>query len=365
MDVNHKSSLYTLKKIRIFLIFFSFLWVFFSCTPYTDLDTIPKLDFQGSQAVQVRFKVQDKSKDYKVRLKGSSSSIFGEFNRGEKKLIFKPIIPFTIGETYELYSGDQIYAEFRIPDIKKHKLPKLLGIYPKLDTVPENLLKMYFVFNEPMQQTAPTLDFIKVYNVTEDKEVEIFLALENELWNAEKTELTLWLDPGRIKKDLIPNQERGIPIEKGNQYEIEVASTLKDQKGTPLYQNYSKLFYVGERDEEKPRLKNWQLTIPEVDTKSGLGVDFQESLDYLLIAETIQVLKGKEAVQGSFFVSKKGNSVVFIPEQDWEKGNYQIQIESRLEDLVGNNLNRLFDEDLRNGGEVDDSEFMVLEFEVE
>ena len=36
----------------------------------------------------------------------------------------------------------------------------------------------------------------------------IFLELENELWNPEHTQLTLWLDPGRIKRDLIPNQRK-------------------------------------------------------------------------------------------------------------------------------------------------------------
>ena len=32
-----------------------------------------------------------------------------------------------------------------------------------------------------------------------------FLDLQPELWNDDATELTLWLDPGRIKLDLIPN----------------------------------------------------------------------------------------------------------------------------------------------------------------
>ena len=39
-----------------------------------------------------------------------------------------------------------------------------------------------------------------------------FLDLQPELWNAEGTVLTLWLDPGRIKRDLIPNKELGIPL---------------------------------------------------------------------------------------------------------------------------------------------------------
>lgn len=223
---------------------------------------------------------------------------------------------------------------------------------------------MYFEFDSRMQQTQSMLDFVKVTNLSENKEVNIFLPLENELWNLDKTRLTLWLDPGRIKKDLTPNKEQGIPIEKGQEYQIEIVETLEDEQGNSLDRNYTKPFYVEGRDESKPTINDWQLTIPEVDTKSGLGIDFQESLDCILISETIQIFKGKEEVKGSFFVSKKGNSVVFIPENTWEKGNYQIKIQSRLEDLAGNNLNRLFDEDLENRGEADDSDFKVLKFEV-
>jgi hypothetical protein len=38
--------------------------------------------------------------------------------------------------------------------------------------------------------------------------------------------------------------------------------------------------------------------------------------------------------------------VNFTPAKPWSAGTYKLQIETRLEDLAGNNLGRLFDRDL-------------------
>jgi hypothetical protein len=38
----------------------------------------------------------------------------------------------------------------------------------------------------------------------------------------------------------------------------------------------------------------------------------------------------------------------FIPNKPWSPGQYNLQVEARLEDLAGNNLNRLFDRDVTN-----------------
>jgi hypothetical protein len=38
----------------------------------------------------------------------------------------------------------------------------------------------------------------------------------------------------------------------------------------------------------------------------------------------------------------------FIPEQNWSAGSYTLRILSKLEDLAGNNLNKVFDRDITN-----------------
>ena len=345
MDVNFTTHI-TQKKIRNFLVFFCLL-LFLSCKqePFFQHSLI----YENNQAKSLLFTGDKETSKYAIRLKGKQYNVLGDFKKEGSDIQFTPIIAFTRGETYEILLEDTIIQEFLVPKDMEAERPKLLSFYPRLDTVPENLLKMYLVFSKPMQQSQSTLDFIKVFNTTTSKEVEIFLPLQNELWNEDKTELTLWLDPGRIKKDLIPNKERGIPIEQGNHYEIVVENTLADQEGIELGKPYVKRFFVDVRDTQKPVVKNWEITIPTADSKEALGLDFGESLDALLVEETITVIDAKQQqIKGSFLVSKKGNNVLFVPYETWKKGTYSIQIESRLEDLAGNNLNRLFDTDLQN-----------------
>ena len=40
--------------------------------------------------------------------------------------------------------------------------------------------------------------------------------------------------------------------------------------------------------------------------------------------------------------------LVFTPKRQWLSGYYTLEIEPRLEDVAGNNLERLFDKDLLN-----------------
>jgi len=363
MDVN-LIHINTTKKIKFSLVFFC-LTLLLSCNQKVENPRF-RIDYDNQKATRIVFQSNDAAKNYKVRLKGSSNSIFGRFTSEDNDLIFSPIIPFTGGETYEVYTENKVYLEFSVPRAENQIRPRLLGIYPKLDTVPENLLKMYLVFDKPMQQSQSTLDFIKVFNQTTGKEVEVFLPLENELWNADKTELTLWLDPGRIKKDLIPNQEKGIPIEKGNQYEMVIENGLRDTDGTDLGKVYTKRFFVAERDQQSPNVKNWELTIPSPKSKEGLGIRFDESLSFLLISDMIQIYDAqKQLIEGEYLTSKKATNTLFVPMNSWEKGKYTIVIDSKLDDLAGNNLNRLFDVDLEKSIKTDTSEVKKLTFNVQ
>ena len=67
----------------------------------------------------------------------------------------------------------------------------------------------------------------------------------------------------------------------------------------------------------------------------------QDSLSAISIADA----NGHE-VKGKLKVNNHGDIVYFFPDSEWKVGDYALQIESRLEDLAGNNLDRLFDVDL-------------------
>ena len=345
MDVILKTYL-PQKKIKFLLVFFCFIFLI-SCQQKKETPELTIKHNEKQQAVKVSFTGDGDIDSYALRLKGSENSILGKAVIDGKNKTFVPIIPFTGGETYQILKEGRLHLEFNVPKAENQQPPKLLGIYPKLQTLPENLLKMYFVFDTPMQQSQSTLKFIKVFEKESGSEVDIFLPLENELWNAERTQLTLWLDPGRIKKDLIPNKEKGIPIKEGNSYEIVIDSTLQNHNGIALGKQYTKRFLVGKRDQEIPSISQSDITPPEASTGQGLGIRFSESLDYLSIPGMIRIYNDDDKlVAGSFLTSKKATSTLFVPKKKWKKGSYTIVIDSKLEDLAGNNFNRLFDTDL-------------------
>ena len=51
-------------------------------------------------------------------------------------------------------------------------------------------------------------------------------------------------------------------------------------------------------------------------------------------------------IEGDFSLSDNETLIHFKPKDQWQSGQYQIIVSSILEDLAGNNLNRLFDSDV-------------------
>ena len=349
-------------KIKFFLVFFCAL-VLTNCADSHQIAAF-KIHYENGKAASISFTSKGKPDGYAVFVKGvATAPILGEFGQTDEKLVFEPIIPFSNGQAYEIRRDSEPIFEFTIAP-KVASAAELLAIYPSRDTVPENLLKMYFVFSKPMQEVGRMLDNIKVYNKTDGREESIFLALENELWNKEHTQLTLWLDPGRIKRDLIPNQEKGLPIEKGKIYEVTVSPALKDADGIPMDTSYSKTFYVAARDTHSPKIRDWDIQTPAAGTMDVLTIDFKEPLDAILAKETFQVATPeKQSVTGKYRVVQNESELNFYPDSVWTKGNYKIIIDPILEDLAGNNLDRLFDENLsRKTASIPTSKAHIVEF---
>jgi hypothetical protein len=334
------------KKIRLFLIFF-YLLTFHSCnTEEKSIDI--SIDYKEDVAISATFFSKDDPADFHFYLKGNvKTAILGDMYSDGRMHSFNPVIPFTNGEEYELQYRNKVICEFSIIDKNKSVLPEMTKVYPTTEKVPENLLKMYFVFSNPMQEVHKSLDYIKVVKLSDNKEVDIFLELEPELWNKEHTQLTLWLDPGRIKTGLIPNKKMGLPILAGNRYVVKVDKSWEDADGNQLKQDYFKTLDVGLRDKERPSEKNWEIIIPRCGTKGPLAIDFKEPLDAMLSGESFDIYKFENnLMDGKFKLKNNEEVLLFYPDSLWTRGAYKILVASRLEDLAGNNLNQLFDEDL-------------------
>ena len=279
-----------------------------------------------------------------VHLAGQPSPILGKWSKSDGKLVFWPVWPFTSGLNYELLENGRSVAAFSIPSTLSHA-NLTLSVFPSSDTLPANLLKMYFQFSEAMQQVRSE-KYVFILNQKGDTLQEVFMDLHPELWNDLEDRLTLWIDPGRVKRDLIRNQKLGAPLDEGKTYQLIVSFKWKSQNGATLSTDFTKNIFISNEDRVKPNLQKWSLDIPTANTKNPLIIDFKESLDYALLQDCISINRHGEDFNGEYQLVREERGLIFTPEEKWKIGTYQIQVESRLEDLAGNNMNRLFDVDL-------------------
>ncbi|MEM9362212.1 MAG: Ig-like domain-containing protein [Bacteroidota bacterium] len=311
------------------------------------------------------FKAKDLS-NYTVFLKQNDlTAVLGTSAHDKGIYTFTPIVAFTPGKTYEIRKSGKIVGSFTVDRILKEKKPQLVAIYPSLDTVPQNLLKMYFVFSEPMQHSKSAFDFISVFDTTIQEETKIFLEMQTELWNKERTQLTLWLDPGRIKTDLIPNREKGLPLLQNHTYSIVIDSLWTSAQGLTLSKKYSKTLQVVEKDVQRPNPYSWDIIVPKKESLNPLEIHFDEPLDAVLILETIQFKNSKgELLQGALSLLESEFKLHFKPIERWTAGKYSIHVNPVLEDLAGNNLKRLFDTDISNQKNVSEKIEDTLSFAI-
>jgi hypothetical protein len=284
---------------------------------------------------------------FRVQLKNQKGiSILGKAKLMESEIVFTPLIPFSRGMTYEVIYGQKEIDKIQIPPADTKNAPALIAVYPTTDTLPENLLKLYLQFSKPMRE-GESLKHISLLSSRNEPVPDVFLSLQPELWNEERTALTIWLDPGRIKRDLIPNQKLGNPLLKGEQYTLSISSDWKDIEGLPLKQSYTKAFTVTTRDSTSPKPDRWTLHLPRAGTVEPLFISTGEPLDYFLLGETIKIVdENGNIIPGSLMISDKETRISFVPGKQWRPGHYRLQVASYLEDLAGNNLNKVFDRDI-------------------
>ena len=306
-------------------------------------------------------------------------AMLGTYWKENTTVFFKPRFPFTQGKTYTAAFKTDLWAEktavttsekaiihsFQIP-ILESIIPSFVeNIYPSDSLLPMNLLKIYLYFSAPMRE-GQAFEHLHLMNEREEEVKDPFLYMDKELWDKDQKRLTVWFDPGRIKRDLMPNELLGLPLQSGQSYRLVVDKNWQDLKGMLLKENFVKTFRVIDNDRIKPQTDSWKITYPMCNTREALHIDFGEAMDFALLQNSLLVLNDKdELVAGKIAIQNMENIWSFIPDIDWKSGVYKIRIATVLEDLAGNNLNRLFDRDIRkDAAAILNREFVELEFKI-
>ncbi len=284
-------------------------------------------------------------------------AILGHYEKSQTEITFHPRFPLSERLIYR--------AEFN-PTSSDNRLKNKLtsfwrplleaqvsstqvaNVYPSTDILPENLLKFYIHFSGSMSG-GNVYDHIHLYD-RHNHEIELpFLELGEELWDASMERLTLFIDPGRIKRGVKPLEEIGPSLQEGANFTLVIDRQWRDAAGLPLKQDYTKKFKVTAPDRESINPHDWILNLPSAGSNLPLVIEFGEALDFALAHRLIQILSmDGHPVEGAKKLENNETSLTFTPNQPWQKGEYTLRIQSILEDLAGNNVGKTFEVDVFN-----------------
>ena len=264
------------------------------------------------------------------------------------RLYFQPRFPLERGVNYRaVFRPDAqaapIIASFKLPLQRADPTTVVTQIYPSADALPENLLKFYVHFSAPMSR-GRIYEHIHLLD-ERGKEVELpFLEIDEELWDHTLKRLTLFIDPGRIKRGVQPLEEIGPALEEGKRFTLVIGEGFQDGAGNPLKAPFRKIFRVAQPDRDPPDPAKWKIKPPSANTHEPLQISFPEPMDHALALRMIRVAN----IQGTATLEDHERLWTFTPAKPWTAGPHKLQIQTTIEDLAGNNIGKPFEVDVFN-----------------
>jgi hypothetical protein len=282
---------------------------------------------------------------------GDVPPLLGALSRKGDSLVFTPRFPPRPGLRYravyrESAAASPVVSVFDVPAAAAKPKTAVVRIDPTADVLPENLLKLYLNFSAPMSR-GEAYGRVRLLDAA-GRAVELaFLEIDQELWDPEARRLTLLFDPGRVKRELLPNREVGSPLREGATYTLVVDGGWPDADGNALERETRKTFRVGPPDHEPPRTSAWRLSRPRAGSREPLLVTFPESMDRALLERVLEVADDSGArVAGSAAIEGNETRWLFTPREAWRPGEHALRAAAILEDLAGNSLLRPFEVDV-------------------
>jgi hypothetical protein len=272
-------------------------------------------------------------------------ALLGSYFVENETLGFRPRFPLAAGVRYRAMfnvpGGTPIEASFDGPKKEFAPTARVVNIYPSGDVLPENQLRLYIRFSAPMsrgewKRHVHLLD-------SDSKPVEgAFLQTLAELWDPTYQRLTIYFDPGRIKRGLIPNEELGPPLVEGKTYTLVIDREFADGDGIPLKEGVRKSFRAGPALRTRLSSRQWRVGTPRAGTRDPLTIEFPVPMD-IGLEEALFV----PDLLGRISVDQNETRWVFTPLEEWKAGEYHVEIDPRLEDAAGNRVDHVFDIDVQ------------------
>jgi hypothetical protein len=291
----------------------------------------------------------------RVSVAEQSVPMVGDYSIRGNRLRFTPMFPLDPGRTYSVTftpaaipgasGGPPLVSTVLVPAVTRVPSTVVSHVFPSAEVIPANQLRLYIHFSAPMGLKGG-LDFITLLNEGGQPVVDPFLPLDAEFWNDDRTRYTVFFDPGRQKRGILPNQQMGRSLEPGQRYTLRVSREWRDGDGLSLKQDFTRAFRVGPPDERPLDHAVWKIAAPRTGTREALAVEFGEPLDHGLLLRALGVTGADgKFLDGDVKVEAGESRWSFTPRAPWTAGAYQLTALAMLEDLAGNRIGRAFEVD--------------------
>ncbi|MCY4334253.1 MAG: hypothetical protein OXC60_06215 [Litoreibacter sp.] len=281
------------------------------------------------------------------------SPLAGRYEHEGPGVSFAPAFDFVEGQPYTVLSNG-VMTTFTLGEVDQ-AAPEVVAVYPSGDAIPENTLRFYVHFSAPMQPHLAE-ENIKLVDATGVEDIAAFMTFKQELWNADRTRLTLLMDPGRIKRGVAQNQSLGPALLEGRSYALVIEGGWPAVHGGQNSPRFEKAFHVSAPLRTLPNLKTWSLSEPRAMTRAPLVVRFDRAFDRHGLATAITVLDASgRIIDGHARVGRDQTEWRFVPRVPWVGNHIDIHVDTRLEDVAGNNFRDLLDHALGTAAQSGDT----------
>jgi hypothetical protein len=292
----------------------------------------------------------------RVAVSADAAPMLGDYAVTDGAVRFTPLFPFDQGRQYHVRfepsrlpgggadAGGVVETTVGRPASTAVPSTVVARVYPSGDVVPENLLRMYVEFSAPMGRKSG-VEYIALLD-HRGKEIEgAVLPLDYEFWSPDHKRFTIFFDPGRVKKGILPNVQMGRPLEKGRSVTLVISREWLDENGLPLKEEFRRALRVGPTDLDPLDTTAWRIQSPAAGSRDGVVVTFPEPLDHGLLMRALGLNRDGKEVEGAIAVDENETRWIFTPTTPWRAGTYQLLALDILEDLAGNQIGRAFEVD--------------------
>ncbi|HEY7497602.1 MAG TPA: hypothetical protein VH740_03775 [Vicinamibacterales bacterium] len=299
----------------------------------------------------------------RVSVKGADGdrppAVAGRYAIAGDVLRFTPMFPLDEGRQYDVVLDpgflppnarmiadpqNSVRAVVGRPAVERSPSTIVTHIYPSGGVVPANQLRLYLHFSAPMDWRSG-YDYVKLLDERGEEVLDAFLPLDADFWNDDRTRYTVFFDPGRVKRGILPNRQMGRALEPGKRYTLVVKREWRDGHGLPLKDEFRHAFRAAAPIERALSTSAWTIAPPAGGSRAPLSVVFPQPLDRGLLQRALHVERDGKPLDGEIAIEAEETRWSFTPREPWRPGEHQLVALAFLEDLAGNRIGRAFEVD--------------------